>query len=189
MSVKHFENNVSNTRGNRKLCVAGVFATLSESTYTGAEAYPGQLAVQSKLYPSTAFDGENNPNTWYMVAANATTALKDLYVASPDVASNAVATFGTYNLGQETFGVPQPAGEATRFQKLEEGDMVTFGDGWFSAAPTETNIYCTISAAGLWTPAASKPESGLYFEILETVNFTVGCYDGGTGYYGVIRTV
>lgn len=187
MSVKHYENNVSNTRGNRTLCIAGVFATESSGTYTGAAAYPGQLAVKSALYPSTAFAGKNNPNTWYMVAADDNTALADLYVASPDVPSKGVAAWGAYNLGQETLGVPQPAGEATRFQKLVEGDMVTFGDGWFATAPTTTNKYCTISSAGLWTPASTAPQSGVYFEILETVNFTAGCYDAGTGYYGIVR--
>lgn len=189
MSVKHFENNVSNTRGNRKLCVAGVFATESGGDYTPQAAYPGQLAVQSALYPSEAYSGKNNPNTWYMVAADDNATLDQLFVASPDVASTAAASFGTYKLGMETFGIPAQAGDACRFQKLELGDMVTFGDAWFASAPTTTDKYAVLNSSGLWAPDDQLPASGFYFEVLETVNFTVGCYDGGTGYYGIIRTV
>lgn len=189
MSIKHFENSVSNTRGNRKLSVAGVLATLADTTYTPVAAFPGQLAVRSALYPSQAYAGMNNPNTWYMVAANASTTLAELFVANPDVAQHADSANGIYNLGMETFGVAQPAGEATRFQKIEEGDLLTWGDGWFASAPTTTNKYCTINASGLWAPDDEVPSTAgtVYLEILETVNFTEGCYAAGTGYYGIIK--
>ena len=196
MAIKHFEDSVSDTRDRRTLNVAGVFATESSGTYTPADAFPGQLAVESALYPSTAYAGKNNPNTWYMVAANATTALKDLYVASPDVASTAVAAAtltgfngNVYDLGQETFGVPAPAGIRARYIKVEEGSLYTWYDGWFATAPTSTNKYCTINANGLWAPASAAPQSGFYLEILETVAATVGAYAGATGYYGKIKVV
>lgn len=189
MSIKAFENNVSNTRGNRKLCVAGIFATESGGDYTPAAAYPGQVAVQSALTPSTAYAGKKNPNTWYMVAADDNTALKDLYVASPDVASTAAFNNSAINFGMETLGVPALAGEACRFQKVEEGDLLTFGDAWFASAPTASDKYAVLNSSGLWAPDDQLPASGFYFEVLETVAFTVGCYAGGTGYYGIIKTV
>lgn len=189
MSLKHFENSVTNARDLRKLNVSGVFATLADTTYTPQEVYPGQMAEQSALFPSKAFAGKNNPNTWYMVAANADTPLAELYVCNPDVASHGSTRNGIYNLGQETLGVSQPAGEAARFLKIEEGDLLTFGDAWFATAPTTTNKYCVLDANGKWSPDDELPVSGFYFEILETVNFTEGCYAAGTGYYGKIKVV
>ena len=189
MSLKHYENSVSNTRGNRKLSVAGVLATLDDTTYTPIEAFPGQLAVRSALLPSTAYAGLKNPNTWYMVAANASTTLDELFVCNPDVAQHADSANGIYNLGMETLGVSQPAGEATRFQKLEVNDMCIFGDAWFATTPTTTNKYCTIDANGKWAPDDNTPSDAgtVYLEILETHAFTEGCYAAGTGYYGIIK--
>lgn len=195
MSVKHFENSVSNTRDIRTLCVAGIVATESTGVYTPVAAYPGMLVTPSALVPSSAYTGVNNPNTWYMVAADDTTPLDALYVVCPDVASFGKAdayisgfNSSIYNLGQETLGVPQPAGEATRCVKIEALSLYTWGDAWFTAAPTTTNKYAAITASGIWEPSSSAPASGLYFEYLETVSFTVGAYAGGTGYYGQIKT-
>ena len=196
MAIKHFENSVSNTRDKRTLCVAGIVATLADGVYTPIDAYPGMLVTPSALVPSSAYANVNNPNTWYMVAANADTTIKDVYVVCPDVASFGQAgayvngfNAGIYNLGMETLGVPQPAGEATRCIKLEELSLYTWGDYWFASAPSATNKYAVLNANGLWAPASTAPQSGMYFEYLETVSFTVGAYAGGTGYYGQIKTV
>lgn len=196
MAVKHFENSVSDTRDIRTLCVAGVVATKSGEVYTPVVAYPGMLVTPDALTPSSAYGSSvKNPNTWYMVAADNTTPIGEVYVVCPDVASfgamsSYLTAFGDnkYNLGVETFGVPQPAGEATRCIRLVEFSKYTWFDGWFAAAPASGEIYATINANGLWAPTSTKPQSGLYLEILDTVAATVGAYAAGsTGYYGVIK--
>lgn len=193
MAIKHFENSVSNSRGDRTLSVAGIAATESSGTYTPVVAYAGMMVVESALVPSSAFAGKKNPNTWYMVAANASTTIDELYACDPDVASygtmGAFADgFGAnyYNLGKETLGVSQPAGEATRYTKIVENGMYVWGDAWFSTAPS-TNKFAVLNSSGLWAPQAAAPDSGLYVEILESVSFTVGAYAGGTGYYCKVK--
>lgn len=181
MAIKHFENSGSNSRDLRMLCVAGLVVDSSNSPI---EAYPGMLVTPTTRVPSTAYTGKTNPNSWYMTAADADST--EVYVVCPDVAS--FGSFGdyTYNLGIETLGVPQPAGELTRCIRLEAYTLGTWGDAWFASAPSETDKYATINSDGLWAPTSTKPTSGIYIEILDTVAFSAGSYAAGTGYLAKI---
>ena len=64
------------------------------------------------------------------------------------------------------------------YTRIDEGDMFRIGVGNFTAAPTEGQNIATIGAGGLLTAGTAAPETAgaLYFEILETGNFTVGAY-------------
>jgi hypothetical protein len=91
--------------------------------------------------------------------------------------------FGTaYKVGSNILGLPILAGHRGTYTRIDEGDMMRFGIGNFTAAISD-NGFATLGAttnAGKLVPAAAAPTDtgALYFEIVGTGNFTQGAYAG-----------
>jgi hypothetical protein len=137
---------------------------------------PGER-LQNEGYASTV----KNENAYIMGAAAATD--EAIYACNTFNVQELAGPFGTvYKVGSNTLGLPIPAGERGTYTRIDEGDMIRFGIGNFTTA-ISTNGYATLGTstnAGKLVPAASAPTTtgALYFEIVESGNFTQGAYAG-----------
>lgn len=199
-----FEVKVSNSVNNQTQNVPGKFGTGTGTNFVAADCSAGFLCVKNGLVPTEGYeafvDANGNPrflngNTWYFNAAT-NGASGGAYgdhtgiYAFNNYDVNKVGTGDLqYNLGLKTLGVGLPAGNRGDFCEIIIDEQYTFGAGNFSTAPTTASMKYATIANGLLVASASVPASGtgVYFEILRTINVTEGTEAWGTGYVLVAK--
>lgn len=143
---------------------------------------PGTRLPNEGYFDETAGTGIRNENAYLMGAAGDATA-EAIYACNTFDVQEIAGPFGTaYKVGSNILGLPILAGHRGTYTRIDEGDMMRFGIGNFTAAISD-NGFATIGAttnAGKLVPAAAAPTDtgALYFEIVETGNFTQGAYAG-----------
>lgn len=164
--------------GKDEICSAGFLCT--RGTLTDCEGY-------SSVGPDDAKVTIKNENTWNMTAAAASdTAQKGIYACNPfdvNMITDPV-TGAVYKVGNNTLGLPAPAGHHTTYTQIQFNNVnvYRFGEGNVNGSASGKS-YFTI-ANGLLVPAASAPtgNGAPYFELVKTGNFTQGAYNGFTYY-------
>lgn len=171
--MKTFESRNNDIYTMPMLNVSGLFVVDGDA----AETFKGMICAKGSRTESKAFTGIKNRGTYEMTAATATTT--ELYVCDPHYTDLAPTSNGeNVFAGANTLELTIPAGYEMRYEKLVPGMEYVFGDGNFSTAPTIsegaiTTKYATV-AAGMLVATATKPTSGVYFEITDAMNFTEG---------------
>lgn len=176
-----FELRVSNHMFDTTKNITGKF---QEGSPTAADAVcaAGFLVVPGERLANEGYADVKNENAYIMGAA-ATATDEAIYACNPFNVQEIAGPFGTvYKVGSNVLGLPIPAGERGTFTRIDEGDMMRFGIGNFTTA-ISTNGFATLGTstnAGKLVPAASAPTTtgALYFEIVESGNFTQGAYAG-----------
>ncbi len=173
-----FELRVSNHMFDTTKNITGMFQ--EGQTPAAAVCAAGQLVVPGERLPNEGYpQGIVNENAYYMAAA-ASGAVDFLYACNTFNVQELVDGFGNaYKVGTNILGLAVPAGQRGTYTRLDEGDQIRVGIGNMSAAVGE-NGFATVSAAGLFTPAAAAATTTgtWYFEIIGTGNFTQGAYAG-----------
>jgi hypothetical protein len=182
-----FELRVSNHMFDTTKNITGKF---QEGSPTAADAVcaAGFLVVPGDKLPNEGYSGIYNENAYIMgAAATATDAL--IYACNTFNVQELAGPFGTvYKVGSNILGLAVPAGERGTYTRIDEGDIIRFGEGNFTTA-ISTNGYATLGTstnAGKLVPAASAPTDlgALYFTIEGSGKFTQGAY-AGFGYVDV----
>lgn len=176
-----FELRVSNHMFDTTKNITGKF---QEGSPTAADAVcaAGFLVVPGERLANEGYADVKNENAYIMGAA-ATATDEAIYACNTFNVQEISGPFGTvYKVGSNVLGLPVPAGERGTFTRIDEGDMMRFGIGNFTGA-ISTNGFATLGTstnAGKLAPAASAPTTtgALYFEIVESGNFTQGAYAG-----------
>lgn len=181
-----FEARITNNSRDNLSHIAGLY----EANDAAADCSAGLLCVRDSLVPNVGYDGLNNENTWYMLAAGVD--------VSSDIPVFACDTYDVqllsgkreglnYYVGTETLGLGVPAGRFGNFTRInfDNESVYRFGVGNFSSA-IGTNAYFTI-ADGLLVPAADAPTDvgSVYFELRGTGNFVEGTQQS-FGYVDVV---
>lgn len=170
-----FELRVSNHMFDTTKNITGKYQASGQD----AEASAGLFVKQATRLPNEGYTGVLNENAWYMNAAADGTG--DVYACNTfDVQMLAGPDGNYYKVGRNTLGLPIPSGMRGTYTRIDLGDIFRVGVGNFAAAPSEGATVATIGTGGLLTAGSAAPEDAgtLYFEILETGNFTVGAYNG-----------
>ncbi len=169
-----FELRVSNHVWEKQKNITGLYAKNSQP----ATCYAGQLVAQTAPLPNEGYTGLNNENAWVMGYPNGNNT-QDIYACNTFNVNEIQdpVTGNVYKVGSNTLGLPIPAGQRGTYTRIDEGDMMRFGIGNFSEAPT-VGQYATIEDTGVLVPSASIPAgiNTLYFEVLSTGSFTQGAY-------------
>lgn len=199
-----FEVKVSNSVNNQTQNVPGKFGTNTGSSFVPADCSAGFLCVKNGLIPvegyedfvdSTGNARFLNGNTWFFNAATngaSGAAYGDhtgIYAFNNYDVSKAVLGDQQYNLGMKTLGLGLPAGNRGDFCEIIIGEQYTFGAGNFSTLPTSAATKYVTIANGLLAASATVPTggTGVYFEVLRTINVTEGTDAWGTGYVLVAK--
>lgn len=187
-----FEVKVTNMQYNAVQNIAGTFQNASGK----AEACPsGFLCTRKELLPNSGYGAMKNGNAWIMQPAvsgapSAGGTVPRIYACnSYDV--NKVGQGGSlWMVGANTFGLELPAGDTGTFTEILENEQYVFGAGNFSTAPTDlaSTRYATV-ANGLLAASATAPAAGtgMWFEIIDQVNITVGARSWGAAYRVIAR--
>lgn len=180
-----FEVKVSNAVFDETANITGTY----QSSGTGEICSAGFLCTRTSLLPNNGYTGIYNTNAYIMGAA-ASTAVDGIYAFNPYQVNQITdpTTGMTYKVGQNTYGLPLPAGANGTFTKIDftSGDCIyRFGSGNMSTT-VGSNTYFTV-AAGLLVPDDSAPSTvgAIYFTLVATGTATVGAYAGAT-YYDVM---
>ena len=186
-----FEVKVSNSVRNQTQHVAGKFGTNTGDSFVPADCSAGFLCVQNGLLPLEGYESFSllNGNSWFFnPATNGTSGGRygdhtGIYAFDNYDVNKAVSGANKWNVGANTLGLGLPAGERGDFCEIIVGEQYTFGKGNFSTAPTASSKYATI-ANGLLVASADAPAagSGVYFEILRSINMNEGTSYAGAGY-------
>ena len=142
----------------------------------------GFLVVPGDKLPNEGYADLVNENAYIMVAAASATA-EAIYACNTFNVQELTDAFGNaYKVGTNTLGLAIPAGQRGTYTRLDEGEILRFGVGNFTAA-ISTNKFATLGAstnAGKLVPAASAPTATgtWYFSIEGSGNFTQGAYSG-----------
>lgn len=170
-----FEVRVSNHEFDSAANITGVFHNGSDAAEIVSAGFlcKRDAQTQNEGYPA----GTLNTNTWVMKAGAATDIL---FAANPHNVNEITdpMTGNTYKVGANTLGLPIPAGvrDTYTFINPDGTHIYRFGVGNLTAA-LGSNGYLTV-ANGLLTPAAAAAESGIYFQVIGSGNFTEGAYAG-----------
>lgn len=167
--------------------VAGLYQV--SSTNTDCDA--GQLCVANgrvKVEGIPAASNVYNENTYYMNAATSSATANDVIYAC-DTHETQLVGNGTNNwyVGTQTLGLGVPAGRYGNFQQIifDGTRRYRFGAGNVTINTTG-DTYLTINNGKLSSVTAKPSTAGnIYFEIVETGNFTEGTMVGA-GYYDVV---
>lgn len=168
-----FEARITNGRFEDLANIAGRYQEDSADAICSA----GMLCVRNGQTDCEGFANVKNENTWYMNAAASTVGAGDVIYAcnTHDVNLLIDPIFGgQYAVGTNTLGLPAPAGRECTFTRIDfDGESVyRFGEGNISGT-VGSNTFFTIDD-GLLVPAASAPQSGLYFSLRGTGKFIEG---------------
>lgn len=168
-----FEARITNGRFEDLANIAGRYQEDSADAICSA----GMLCVRNGQTDCEGFANVKNENTWYMNAAASTVGAGDVIYAcnTHDVNLLIDPIFGgQYAVGTNTLGLPAPAGRECTFTRIDfDGESVyRFGEGNVSGT-VGSNTFFTIND-GLLVPAASAPQSGLYFSLRGTGKFIEG---------------
>ena len=168
-----FEARITNGRFEDLANIAGRYQEDSADAICSA----GMLCVRNGQTDCEGFANVKNENTWYMNAAASTVGAGDVIYAcnTHDVNLLIDPIFGgQYAVGTNTLGLPAPAGRECTFTRIDfDGESVyRFGEGNVSGT-VGSNTFFTIDD-GLLVPAASAPQSGLYFTLRGTGKFIEG---------------
>lgn len=168
-----FEARITNGRFEDLANIAGRYQESSADAICSA----GMLCVRNGQTDCEGFANVKNENTWYMNAAASTVGAGDVIYAcnTHDVNLLIDPIFGgQYAVGTNTLGLPAPAGRECTFTRIDfDGESVyRFGEGNISGT-VGSNTFFTIDD-GLLVPAASAPQSGLYFSLRGTGKFIEG---------------
>lgn len=168
-----FEARITNGRFEDLANIAGRYQEDSADAICSA----GMLCVRNGQTDCEGFANVKNENTWYMNAAASTVGAGDVIYAcnTHDVNLLIDPIFGgQYAVGTNTLGLPAPAGRECTFTRIDfDGESVyRFGEGNVSGT-VGSNTFFTIDD-GLLVPAASAPQSGLYFSLRGTGKFIEG---------------
>ena len=169
-----FELRVSNHLFDTTKNITGMYQASGQN----AEAPAGLMVKQATRLPNEGYNGVLNENAWYMnAAADGTGTVYASNTFDVQMLSGPDGTY--YKVGRNTLGLPIPSGMRGTYTRIDEGDSFRIGVGNFTATPGEGATVATIGAGGLLTAGSAAPEAAgtLYFEILETGNFTVGAYN------------
>ena len=175
-----FELRVSNHMYDTTKNITGKFQEGSPAA--DAVCAAGFLVVPGNRLPNEGYTGINNENAYYMGVAGTDTD-PAIYACNTFNVQELTDAFGNaYKVGTNTLGLPIPEGYRGTYTRIDEGDMMRFGIGNFTAA-ISTNGFATLGTstnAGKLVPAASAPTTtgALYFEIVESGTFTQGAYAG-----------
>lgn len=169
-----FELRVSNHVWEKQKNITGLY----KPGGTPTTCYAGQLVSQESQLPNEGYTDLNNENAWIMGYPQENKN-QDIYACNTynvDEIQDPV-TGNIYKVGSNTLGLPIPAGQRGTYTRIDEGDMMRFGVGNFTAAPT-VGQYAGINETGVLVPSASIPTgiNTLYFEVLSTGSFTEGAY-------------
>lgn len=168
-----FEARITNGRFEDLANIAGRYQEESADAICSA----GMLCVRNGQTDCEGFANVKNENTWYMNAAASTVGAGDVIYAcnTHDVNLLIDPIFGgQYAVGTNTLGLPAPAGRECTFTRIDfDGESVyRFGEGNVDGT-VGTNTFFTIDD-GLLSPAATAPQSGLYFSLRGTGKFIEG---------------
>lgn len=168
-----FEARITNGRFEDLANIAGRYQEDSADAICSA----GMLCVRNGQTDCEGFANVKNENTWYMNAAASTVGAGDVIYAcnTHDVNLLIDPIFGgQYAVGTNTLGLPAPAGRECTFTRIDfDGESVyRFGEGNVDGT-VGSNTFFTIDD-GLLSPAASAPQSGLYFSLRGTGKFIEG---------------
>lgn len=168
-----FEARITNGRFEDLANIAGRYQESSADAVCSA----GMLCVRNGQTDCEGFANVKNENTWYMNAAASTVGAGDVIYAcnTHDVNLLIDPIFGgQYAVGTNTLGLPAPAGRECTFTRIDfDGESVyRFGEGNVDGT-VGTNTFFTIDD-GLLSPAATAPQSGLYFSLRGTGKFIEG---------------
>ncbi len=153
------------------ICVLGDF--VADSVYAGAYTRAGQAG----LAPA----GINARKATVPTAATA------VGVGVIDLANVATASGmgNTYRLGNKTIGLTAEAGVPVRFRKLVADDVFVTGSENCAGALTVGQYAVLTANSGVWTSAASAPETpGCYCKVVDKYIVSQGV-DGTTTSNGV----
>lgn len=172
-----FEARITNGRFEDLANIAGRYQEDSADAICSA----GMLCVRNGQTDCEGFANVKNENTWYMNAAASTVTASDVIYAcnTHDVNLLIDPIFGgQYAVGTNTLGLPAPAGRECTFTRIDfDGESVyRFGEGNVDGT-VGSNTFFTIDD-GLLSPAASAPQSGLYFTLRGTGKFIEGTTEG-----------
>lgn len=168
-----FEARITNGRFEDLANIAGRYQEDSADAICSA----GMLCVRNGQTDCEGFANVKNENTWYMNAAASTVGAGDVIYAcnTHDVNLLIDPIFGgQYAVGTNTLGLPAPAGRECTFTRIDfDGESVyRFGEGNVDGT-VGSNTFFTIDD-GLLSPAATAPQSGLYFSLRGTGKFVEG---------------
>jgi hypothetical protein len=168
-----FEARITNGRFEDLANIAGRYQEDSADAICSA----GMLCVRNGQTDCEGFANVKNENTWYMNAAASTVGAGDVIYAcnTHDVNLLIDPIFGgQYAVGTNTLGLPAPAGRECTFTRIDfDGESVyRFGEGNVDGT-VGSNTFFTIDD-GLLSPAATAPQSGLYFSLRGTGKFIEG---------------
>lgn len=168
-----FEARITNGRFEDLANIAGRYQESSADAVCSA----GMLCVRNGQTDCEGFANVKNENTWYMNAAASTVGAGDVIYAcnTHDVNLLIDPIFGgQYAVGTNTLGLPAPAGRECTFTRIDfDGESVyRFGEGNVDGT-VGSNTFFTIDD-GLLSPAATAPQSGLYFSLRGTGKFVEG---------------
>lgn len=180
-----FEARITNGRFEDLANIAGRFQEGSPAADAICSA--GMLCVRNGQTDCEGFANVKNENTWKMNAATSSVTASDVIYACNTHDVNLITdsvTGGQYAVGTNTLGLPAPAGRECTFTRIDfDGESVyRFGEGNLTGA-ISTNTYFTIDAGKL-KPAASAPQTGLYFTLRGSGKFIEGTTESFT-YYDV----
>lgn len=170
--IMTYESLVSDVERLRTLRIGGIFVDSGDDE---AEVAKGTLCVRTGLADSKAYAGKKNPNSWIMKVAGATDT--EIYAAAPHATDGGKNSNGIISyFGANTLEIVTPAGSMIGYERMVDGYMYNFGEGNFSTQPDlgeAAKKYATI-ADGKLVATATKPTTGVYFEVLRAVTFTEG---------------
>lgn len=187
-----FEVKVTNMQYNATQNIAGTFVDSSGE----ADVCPsGFLCTRKEQLPNNGYGTVRNGNAWTMEAAasgapSATGTIPKIYAYNSYDVNKVGHGSDLWMVGANTFGLELPAGDIGTFTEIIENEQYVFAAGNFSTAPTDlaTTKYATI-ADGHLVASATAPAAGigLWFEIIEQANITVGTRSWGTAYRVIAR--
>lgn len=168
--------------------VAGLYQVSSAN----ADCDAGQLCVANGrvlVEGIPASLGIYNENTYYMNAATSSATANDVIYAcdTHETQLLGAANGNNYYIGTQTLGLGVPAGRYGNFQRIifDGTRRYRFGAGNVTINTTG-DTYLTIANGKLSSVTAKPSTAGnIYFEIVETGNFTEGTQQGA-GYYDVV---
>lgn len=166
--------------------VAGLYQVSSAN----ADCDAGQLCVLGARLPVEGMpSGTYNENAYYMTAATSSATANDLIVACDTHETQLLSSpnGNKYYVGTETLHLGVPAGRYGNFQRIifDGTRRYRFGAGNVTINTTG-DTYLTIANGKLSSVTAKPSTAGnIYFEIVETGNFTEGTQQGA-GYYDVV---